>query len=381
MAETQGPLTTLNNVLPSGLDATRLAQWQLNSGRTYADVRSEVAGALNGLNQELLAAWGDMIYVTTEDYMEYPDGGTVTDMPDLSELDSADIYKGSTVGHMIDLKAKGRGIGGSWRFFRDAREAQILATIRDVLTSGRNTFEKAVLTRAMTDTANLLGSIGYDLPFCNASSGVTYTPPAVGGSTFASSHTHYVGVATGTGVDLGTVLNTLAGHLQEHGHPPPYNAKVAVADVATYNGLGKFSKPISDRIILVDRAGATTGSEFYERGTVETPQGSGAGYYIGSYVSSYGEIFLYATARIPTKWSLVYKSYGTNNAKNPIAVRVHPDQGFGFFINEVASDNDKFPVAKIQIEIEYGVSCGMDRTAGAAGYLISGGAWANPTIS
>lgn len=380
MAEIQGPLTTLNNQLPSGLDATRIAQWMLSEGYSYSMLRSDVAAGLIALNGELMSAWGDMMFITFEQFMEYANGGAVSDMPELTEYDLAELIKGDTIGHMIDLKARGNGIGGTWRTFRDMRKATMLASLRNIVVSGRNTFEKMLLTRALTNTVNTLGTSGYDMPFCNASGTLTYTPPTVGGNAFASTHNHYVGYDSSS-KGFGDMLNGIAENLSEHGHQAPFDVKVSETDIASYQALTNFIRPVPTNVVVIDRAGATSGNQFFENNQMETPPDSGAGYYIGSFLTTRGLVKLFATARIPTKYAWGYKSYGINNPRNPVAVRVHPDQGFGFWINEVASDNDKFPVARIQIEVEYGISVGEDRTNGAAGYLVAGGTWANPTIT
>lgn len=380
MTEINGVLTQLNHALPSGLDATRLAQWRLRDGRPYAQVRADVVAALDGLNRDLLTAWGDMVSVTFDDYMEYPNGGAVTDMPIITDLDRPTPRKGSTVGHMLPLNTRADAIGGTKKFFRDAREKVVLATIRDVVQRGRQTFEKSLLTRFFTDNENALGSSGYELGFASASASVTYTPPAFGGNSFLSTHTHYVGYNASTPKTFADVFEGLAKHVAEHGHAGPYIAYVSETDVATIRALANFVKPISNSIIVVDRGGATSGNDYFARGTVGTPQPLG-GYYIGSYVSSYGEIELRATARLATGYVGLYKSYGVNDPRNPLAIRVHPDTGFGFRIIEEPSHDQMYPIQQINIEIEYGVSCGMDRTVGAAGLLVAGGAWADATIA
>lgn len=380
MADVSGPLTTLNNQLPSGVDASRIAQWRLRQGEDYASFRSTVASAFNALNMEMLSAWGDLVFITEEDMMEYPNGGTTGDMPELTEMDLAELIKGETTGHMIDLKAHGDGIGGSWRYFEDMRQATLAASIRQIVQRGRNLFEKKVLTRCLTDDVNTLGSNGVDVGFCDASGGsVTFAPVAYGGESFATTHTHYLGIDSDSkGFD--DLLEEMAEHLLEHGHMAPFTVKVSSADVTSYHALADFAKPITDRIIVVDQGGGTN-NRFFERGSVESPGMSGAGFYIGSYQSSRGEMRLYATSRIPTGYAFGFKSYGNNNAKNPIAVRVRPSVGFGFFINEIASNNDRFPIARIQVEFEFGVSVGEDRTNGVAAFRDSSGNWTDATIS
>ena len=380
MADIKGVLTTLNHALPSGVDGTRLAQWRLREGRTYADVRSEVANAFDGVNEELLTAWSDLITITTTDYMEYPNGGSIDDMPKLTDLSRPRPRKGTTIGHMIDLWRIGDSLGGTELYFRDTREMVVLAAIRNIIQSGRNVFEKDLLTRFFSTTENALGSSGYDVPFANANPGsITYTPPQWNGKTFLSSHTHYIGYDSGGGKTFDDVFSGLALTINEHGFNGPYTAYVSEADTVTIRNLTNYVKPVNN-IQLVDRGGLTSGAIYYENGMLQAMPAVG-GRYIGAYDTGYGPVYLRATNRLPTGYVGMFKSYGQNDPRNPIAVRVHPDVLFGFRIKEIPSFDTTWPVKEINIEAEYGISCGMNRTIGAAGYLVSGGVYVNPTIS
>jgi hypothetical protein len=380
MTELSGVLTTLNHVLPSGLDSARLAQWMLKDGSDYMTFRSMFATALDGLNAELLDSWGDMIYITHDDHFEYPNGGAITKLPRKTDSDRSKPKKFSTVGHMIDLWTVGDGVGASKKFFRDTRQAILKAQIVGHIQRARMTFEIDVLTRFFNNTSNQLGSSGYDVPFCNASSGVSFAPPAWGGKTFDTTHTHYIGYNASTPKTFADVLEGLAETLTEHQGEGTLIAMCSETDVQTVRALANYVEPIANGIVIVDRGGSTSGNEFFERGSVERPRQSGARKF-GKYQTSYGEVELRSTARLDTGYVGMYKSYGKNHEANPIAVRVHPDVGFGIRMIEVPSFDEMYPIEHIEIEFEYGVSCGQDRTAGAAGYLIAGGSWANPEIN
>ena len=75
------------------------------------------------------------------------------------------------------------------------------------------------------------------------------------------------------------------------------------------------------------------------------------------------------------------KSYGQLDPRNSLAVRVHPDVGFGLRIVTETTDDNQYPIKQVNVEFEFGVGVGNDRTNGAAAILVSGGAWANPTIT
>jgi hypothetical protein len=145
MTELSGVLTTLNHVLPSGLDSARLAQWMLKDGSDYMTFRSMFATALDGLNAELLDSWGDMIYITHDDHFEYPNGGAITKLPRKTDSDRSKPKKFSTVGHMIDLWTVGDGVGASKKFFRDTRQAILKAQIVGHIQRARMTFADTLL--------------------------------------------------------------------------------------------------------------------------------------------------------------------------------------------------------------------------------------------
>lgn len=375
MAEVIGVATMLRRALPTGADGTRIAQWQLRSGKTYRQWVNEVAYALEEFNNDMIARWGWLFFLTELQMMEYPDGGSVTRMQDLPDTDRIDPRHGTTISHMIDLIAKGDSIGGTRRWMRDAREAQFDADLLRIVSSAQWRFEYDLLDRWFTNTENSIGSNGYDVPFVRGTGGnVDFAPPTYGGEAFTTSHTHYLGVDSDN-YGYGDMLNQLAETVQEHGHEPPYIALVARADISTYYDLPDFTRPISPQVIAIDRATTTanTGAAFFSNQTREFGV-------IGAFKSEYGDIEVRATSRVPTTYAGLVKSYGNLSQRNPLAVRVHPDVGFGAYLVPETLADVEYPIKQIDVEFEYGQSCGRDRTAGAAAYISEDGTWSNPTI-
>lgn len=376
MAEVLGPSTIQQRALPTGVDGTKVAQWMVREGLSFQEFVNRLSLAVGDFNQEQINKWGGLFSLTEDLFLEYPDGGSVTELPEITDLDVPDQVRGETIGHMIDLKSYGGAIGGSWMYWRDARPAQIASSIATIINRARWRFEKALLTRFFTDTENAVGGGGYDVPFVNGGAGnVDFTPPAYAGASFDSTHDHLVGQATGS-VTLDAGLNALAATLEEHGHIAPYRAIVSRADVALYTALTKFIQLVSPTIAVIDRAGVTSGAQYFVRGTPIASDGS-----FGAYQSDYGEIELFATNRVPTGYIGLYKPYGQLDARNPLKVRVHPQAGFGFYIVPETSGNEQFPVKRVVLPFEFGVGVGMDRTAGAVAYRSAGGTWTNPSIS
>jgi len=376
MAEILGLQTIMNSALPTGVDGTRLAKWALRSGMTYEEFARRLATALTDLNQEMVNMWGDLMFLTEEPMFEYPDGGSVTPMPEITDTDIPDARGATTIGHMIELRAYGDRVGGSKRWFRDARQTQINAEVRRVVNSGKWRFEQTLLNRIFLPTEYQVGTSGYNVPFVHGTSGnVDFAPPAYGGEAFTTSHDHYVGVDSGSyGYDY--TLNSLAEHLQEHGHEPPFIAYVSRANVGSYSVLPSFVNPLGGTPIMIVESGgiASNINRYFSQDMREFGR-------IGGFHSDYGYVELRASNRIPSGYMSMHKSYGRLDQRNSIAVRVHPDVGFGFYIVPETVVDNKYPLKSLQIEFEAGIGVGEDRTNGVAGYLVAGGTWANPTIT
>lgn len=376
MAEVLGVNTILDRGLPTGVDGTRVAQWMMHEGMTYGQMIGTLAQALAGFNASLNNEWGFLYAITEDLMMEYEDGQVTTPLQPITDVSEGDEVHGNTIGHMIDLKPYGGKIGGSRRFFRDARMAKIQATISTIVRRARWRFELDVFTRLFTNTEYAIGSAGYNVPFVRGNGGnVDFIPPAYSGKTFAKTHNHFIGVDSGSkGFD--TMLDELADTVQEHGHQPPFTAIVSMADVASYRALTSFVKLTAPIITVVDRGGATSGNQYYAQGQPVTTGGV-FGYFDGAY----GLVELRASNRVPTGFASLFKSYGINDMRNPLAVRVHPTDGFGAYIVTETTDDRQYPVKRVSIEMEHGVGVGMDRTNGAVGKRVSGGTYGNPTIT
>jgi len=374
MAEVIGPQTLLNKALPTGVDGTRVAEWTLRDGITYGELINRVALAVGDFNQEIVNDWGWCFGLTEEVMMEYEQGGSVSEMPEITDVDDITTIHGTTIGHMIDFKHYGRAIGGSKFYLRDARSAKIQASIRTLVRTARERFEKRLLTRWFTNTENSIGSAGYDVPFVRGTGGtVDYAPLPYDGEAFTTSHTHFLGVDDDT-YDWNHVLEQMAEHLAEHGHSAPYTALVSKTDVSNYMALTDFVEVVDQVVSVVDRAGATSGNQFFAVG--QRPFGL-----LGYYQSEYGLIEVRFSNRIPTLYAGLTKSYGQLDTRNGLAVRVHPDVGFGAYILPETTLDDDYPVKKLDVIMEFGVGVGEDRTNGVAAYLHADGTWTNPTIS
>lgn len=376
MAEIIGPSTIVRRAIPTGIDGARVAEWRLKDGITFKEFVSRISLAIGAFNEEMNSKWSWLYNITELDAMEYPDGGSITMMQPITDLDRVDMVHGETIGHMLDLKPYGGAVGGSWRYYRDSREAQILSDIRTIIRRAEWRFEYMLHARLFTNTENSIGAAGYDVPFVRGTGGnVDFTPPSFDGVAFASSHDHFIGLDSGSKTRAHQ-LNEMAATLEEHGHVGPYTAIVSRADVPLYAALTGFVQMVAPIIQTIDRGANTTGNVFYAQG-----QPMVTGGVFGYYQSDYGLVELRSTNRVPTGHAAMVKSYGNDDPRNPLAIRVHPDQGFGLFIVPSMSDETAYPVSRLNIEFEFGIGVGEDRTNGTSSKLVSGGTYGNPTIT
>ncbi len=146
------------------------------------------------------------------------------------------------------------------------------------------------------------------------------------------------------------------------------------ADIATLTALTKWVEIIDSVISVIDRAGATSGAQFMTTG--DRTMGR-----IGYFQSDYGLIEVLATARVPTGYVSLSKSYGQLDSRNPLVVRVFPGEGFGIRVVPETTPDDDIPVKQLDVDFEFGVGVGMDRTNGTVGFLVAGGSYVNATIS
>jgi hypothetical protein len=377
MAEVLGPLALLDKALPTGVDGARIAEWLIggkNGGITYRELAGQLALAIGDANEGLVRKWGWLFYITEEMWMEYEQGGAVTPMPELTDEDRPRARKGSTIGHMVDTHAYGDAVGGTRRYMRQVRPSQIRSAISTIVRSAIWRFEIKLLERFFLNTEYAIGSAGFNVPFVRGTGGtVDYAPPAFEGETFDTTHNHFVGFDSGT-LDLDDVFEAGALALQHHGHAPPYQAIVSRADITTIGALPRVIQFVSPTVRVIDRGGATSGAMFFQTG--EPEYGHFADYQTGA-----GLVNLWATGRVPTGFVGMAKSYGQLNAKNPLTVRVMPGLGFGISIVPETLPDDDTPVKQLDVEFEFGVGVGSDRTNGYVAKLVAGGAYGNPTIS
>lgn len=367
-----GPRDTQSLVMLTGWDATELQNFTLQDGTTYADIVGQMNAALGALNGEFTSdpLWSSLVSYQDEPELEYR-VGTSNGFVRHTEYSRPDAARSDTEGHMLPLLAFDRALGWTWDYLRDARISQIQADIADGIKDARDKWRVQLLTRLLQrgddSGANKgLGSSGYSPGFATtaAQTSVDFVPPTYGGTSFASTHEHYVGI-TGGAPTL-AMFQDAKEEIREHGHEPPYEyilgpdheteARALTGFVAADNSWVEYSA-LQDRVRFSQMA---VGPGLYPIGAIE-------------------DFRVWVMRGMPQYYGFGWKSYGSNSQRNPLRVRLHKGMSMPQVVamTDPRAGNATTPIQYLMLFLEFGVGVG-DRTNGTARYFNSA-TWSDGT--
>lgn len=367
-----GPRDLSTLTLLTGWDGTVLKNFQLQDGTPIEAVLQDMNVALSALNAELTSGlWGSLISFQDMPEVEYRMGAS-NGFEMHTEFGRPDAKRAVTEGHLLPLYQVDRGLGWSYDYLRKARRAQLTADINDAITDARAIWRQKILGRCLqrgddSGTAKGLGASGLSPGFATtaASTGVDFIPPSYGGSTFASTHEHYVGITGGAWTDAAFL--DMRDELREHGHEPPYLFATGISDSAAIEALTSFT-PIARTNV---QYGTTTDLAITRQSDV-----------IGAYpIGVIHDIEVHIVAGIAQYYGVAWKSYGQLSQRNPLRVRL--DKGmqslsFGA-MNDPRNGSPAHPLQYLMLLAEFGVGV-ADRTAGTGRYNNSA-TWTDGTVS
>ncbi len=370
-----GVRDTSHLVMLTGWDATALKNFDLQNGTNYVEVVGMMNAGLGALNAELTSGlWAQLASWTDEPDVEYRVGSS-NGFEVHTEYGRPDAKRAATEGHMLPLIPYDRILGWTWDYLRKARTTQLEADIADAIKDARDIYRQKMLTRLLQrgdDSGALkgLGTSGYSPGFATtaASTSVDFIPPTFGGTAFASTHEHYVGIAGG--VFTNAVFSDAKAELREHGHEPPYEFVIGPADETTVRALSDFTPVDSDLVAY----GITQ-----DRALLGNDADSVGSYYIGT-----AHDFAVRVVRgIPQYYGFAWKSYGAGSQRNPLKVRVEKGMSTPSvvaMVNPLAGGGSgRHPIQDLMLFVEFGVGV-MDRTNGTARYVNSA-TWADGTVT
>lgn len=370
-----GPAALIDIALPTGLDGGEILRFQLQDGTTAQSVIALAAQVIGEVNRDLDDSYNGLWMRTRNQYSWYRQGdGTRTMTPVEGEFSPADGVRGNQIGGMLPLRDYEDAVGWSRRYLERANMEMVRNHLLEIADRWRNRVDYDVLTRVFTTTENLIGTAGYDVPWAiGTGTNVNYIPPAYRGYSFTSSHTHFkYANSVVNAAAIAAMLNTLADDIRHHGYTGRLVALVSDADMALFTTAMTGFVPMTPFTV----SPGSTGYQF-TAGEVTGIPGSLFGYFNGTR----GVIELRSHERIPTGYMVVFKSFGNNNPRNPLAVRVEDDRGFGL-VPEPQVDRTLTPkMDKLLFHATHGIGIN-DRSAAAVGYIASGAsAYVAPTIS
>lgn len=365
-----GVRDTSSLVMLTGWDATALQNFKLQDGATYADVVAMMNAGLGALNAELNndPLWAGLLSFTDQPDVEYRVGAS-NGFEVHTEYGRPDAKRAATDGHMLPLVGYDRRLGWTWDYLRKARISQIEADIADGIKDARDIFRQRVLTRLLkrgddSGAANGLGSSGLSAGFATAaaSTGVDFTPPAVGGTSFDSNHEHYVGIAGGA--FTAAVFTDAKDELREHGHEGPYDFLIGPADETTVRGLSGFVPAPSLGVVY----GNTT-----NLAQVDQNADMNGNYTIGVI----SDFRVKVVRGIPQYYGVGYKSYGPRSQRNPLRARVQKGANAlqVIAVPDPSAGNGNNPLQHLMLFTEFGVGV-ADRTAATPRY-VNNTTWAD----
>jgi len=351
--------------LPTYWDAATLTQFRLRSGETYEQLLNEAITALSIVNGQLLSdpLYSSLMSVTDELAIEYPIG-TTNAMEVHGEYSRPDPQRGKTTGHMLELGEYDYQLSWTWDALRKARMIQITNDVSIAAKAVKDNFQKRLLTRLFKSTYTSVGS-GRSMPLADGGTADSaYVPPHNAereATAFAYTHDHIIPLSGITQAHLETAIALV----WEHGADAPFDLLVAQADIASWTNTTSvtgYVKPASGLI----RYGATT-----DLATV----GEGIN---GVIETDYGVVRLRASARVPTGFWSVYKSYGPQDSRNPMAVRYDPQFGAGCLL--LRGDHIReYPLENAIVFHAFGAS--IANRVGAVVVKNHADTWADPTIA
>jgi len=301
-----------------GMDAGRILNFQNRNGLNPQDIIGRAAAAVGAVNDAVWERWRGAAYLTNDTFARYRQGtGSARKTPKQSETATTNPIEGSLSGHMLPIGNYEDALAWSDEWLRDAYEAQIDADIQEVSDNFRYRAEADIVNRIFSATENAIGG-GFDVPWAIGTGvSVPFIPPPYLANNFTSAHTHFL-TNSGTNAAAALALHVaMVKSMIEHGYNKNLVQFISLADVDLWGSVTGFVSVTPGNITVV-----TGGSSPVN---IIAGQISGLpGVTIGWIKTNYGLVELRYLELVPQYYTAMTASFGDNNPKNGIAVRIHP---------------------------------------------------------
>ena len=368
-----GNRDTRDNVVLTGIDAALLENYRLSDGATYQDVVNMAEAALGGFNAGVAndPFWSMLISFTDQLDTRYAVGNSAS-MVAHTEYGRPDPRRAEMAGHMLPFRKWDHMLGWTADYLEAARLVDLEADIAMAIDAARNRWRMALLQRLLkrgddSGVAVGLSTTGLSPGFATdaGSTGVDFTPPSYAGTTFTSAHEHYVPDAGGAFTLV--ILQDAAAELREHGHEPPYEFLIGPSDETVMTAISPGFLSVNEALV---NAGVLAAQVNFAGATVDGKRPIGA----------IADFRVWVVPGMPDNYGFGFKSYGMNNARNPLRVRVATGERAPRLRLIRDSNNPGIaPVQNLMTQIGFGVGVG-DRTNGTPRY-VGGAAWTDGTAA
>lgn len=376
LSHTLGVRSAVDLAIPTGVDAGEIFKLQMRSSRTAEEVVRDAATAVGAANQQIVSRYGGLFTITKEIYgfTRNSDGNSLM-TPQQVEFSDPDPRKGLTIGSMLPLHFYRDALGWTAEYLMDAVDSQLNSDVQELAERWLNRFDYQLFTRMFTNTENLIGTAGYDVPWAiGTGTNVDFIPPPYLGKAFSSSHSHFV-VKDSDTLGFDDLFIAMLKNLREHGQEGRAVAWVNEDDLDnTIVALDDWVPLIPAGIQIV--AGNSGAPIAIAEGKYEGLPGQLAGYFR----ATRGAIEVRYHPRVKAGYVWMSIPAATNGGNAPFAIRVHPTSQFGMVADPQLTNSINPKLKQVNFDANFGIGVN-NRLAGVAGYLASGATtWVNPTI-
>lgn len=373
---TLGVRASIDWALPTGIDADTIVQWSLRSGLTPSEVITMAAGTIGAVNSELAERYGAITSFTEELFAYDRQGASSRTMTPLrSEFSAADAIRSDQIGRMLPIFDYEDAVGWTALYLRDAYRRQLEFDLEEIGDRWRNRVEFDLWTRLLTNTENLVGSAGYDVPFAiGTGTNVDYIPPQFDSYVFDATHSHF-NWHNDTTDDWDDAIEAAMVDLRHHGLGGRLTLFIGDNDLTEVTALTNFVETVPTDL----QVNSVSGAPVYQVTDELTGlPGERVGYY---HSTSWGIAEVRRIPRIPSNYGFMTRAFGQGSGSNALAVREHPEAGFGLRTEVEVKSTLNPRLERVFFEATHGVTVN-NRLNGVGIYIAAGAAaWVNPTIS
>lgn len=368
-----GARALIDIAVPTGVDGAEVLRFQLQDGRTAQEAIAEAAAIIGAVNEEIMATYGGLLYLTETQFGTTTQGGARGRTPAKAEFKRADGIRTEQIGSMLPLRDYEDAVEWTPLYLRRAYRSQITGDLQAIADRWRQRMDFDIWKRAMLNTENLIGTAGYDVPWAiGTGTNVNFIPPDFGSKTFDSTHTHFV-----ADTDFDDAANLAVSELRHHGHRGRLSIYVNPDDtdeVSAFLTDGQFIKYIPRDVNVV--AGSTSAPVAVAEGELEGMPGEVFGLWDAG-TQGYAE--LRSHWAVPAQYGFVTKSYGVNNPRNGLAIREEPGIGFGLRVMPQVTSDINPELDYVKFEATHGV--GVNDRLNGVSFYFGNNTWTNPTFT